>query len=501
MNFRHTKTLVFTVLLFLGSLFHHLKSQNFAYCNLGCFNTPQKQAFLESYLTIVGKTLASKEVGGGYQISVKIGFKLYSDTGVVLQKVYNVLSPVYSNSLEAPAFIDVQRYTVKNGHYSVLISLEDNNNPNRKPFLYRSNIQVSYVDGQVQGSSIELVERFQKADNPSTLSKSGFELVPYTVNYFPESINQLNFYFESYQSDTVIGHDKFIVYSYFIEDALSKQILENYGSFKKQKSAAVNPLLARIDISNLGSGTYYLVVELKDEFNVTRLREKVMFQRMNRSGRPAYALTNDVKQGFEAFFSGRTDVDSLKMFVECLWPIADGLDKERVINYSIQKEPGLMKNYVVDFWTRRAADTADAYALWMVYYKSVQEAMAYFKCGKQKGYYTDRGRVYLQYGKPSQRTIQNNEANTYPYEIWQYYRTTDASTGRFYSNRRFVFVNRAIADDCHQLIHSDMPGEFNNPRWQFEITRRNNEGKANLDNTTPAGTEYNQFNEIFSNPR
>lgn len=127
--------------------------------------------------------------------------------------------------------------------------------------------------------------------------------------------------------------------------------------------------------------------------------------------------------------------------------------------------------------------------------------MALFKCGKQKGYYSDRGRVYLQYGAPSQRSMQPNEPNAYPYEIWQYYRTTDASTGAFFSNRKFVFVNKMLGDECYMLIHSDMRGELNNPRWQFELTRRNNDGLSNPDNNTPTGTENNQFNDIYSNPR
>jgi hypothetical protein len=58
-----------------------------------------------------------------------------------------------------------------------------------------------------------------------------------------------------------------------------------------------------------------------------------------------------------------------------------------------------------------------------------------------------------------------------------------------------------LGDDCFMLIQSDMRGEINNPRWQFELTRRNNNGMGNLDNTTPVGTESNQFNEIYSNPR
>ncbi len=127
--------------------------------------------------------------------------------------------------------------------------------------------------------------------------------------------------------------------------------------------------------------------------------------------------------------------------------------------------------------------------------------MVLFKCGKQPGYYTERGRVYLQYGAPSQRSVQNADLNTFPYEIWQYYRLNDRSNGQFFSNRKFVFVNKNIADDCHTLIHSDTRGEIYNDRWRFELTRRNNNGVANPDNTAPVGTQYNQFDEIYSNPR
>jgi hypothetical protein len=99
------------------------------------------------------------------------------------------------------------------------------------------------------------------------------------------------------------------------------------------------------------------------------------------------------------------------------------------------------------------------------------------------------------------RSVQQNEENTFPYEVWLYYRATDQSNGQYFSNRRFVFVNKMLGDDCFQLIHSDMRGEINNPRWQFEVSRRNNNGLANPDNNVPAGTEFNQMNEIYSSPR
>ncbi|HRD38161.1 MAG TPA: GWxTD domain-containing protein, partial [Bacteroidia bacterium] len=89
---------------------------------------------------------------------------------------------------------------------------------------------------------------------------------------------------------------------------------------------------------------------------------------------------------------------------------------------------------IVDFWQKRAGDSLDPLQLWLAYYKEVIIANSEFKCGKQKGYYTDRGRVYLQYGKPNQRVIQPSEPYAYPYEIWQYYRVQDQSNGQFYSN-------------------------------------------------------------------
>ncbi len=50
-------------------------------------------------------------------------------------------------------------------------------------------------------------------------------------------------------------------------------------------------------------------------------------------------------------------------------------------------------------------------------------------------------------------------------------------------------------------MHSDVRGEIYNDRWKFELTRRNNNGIANPDNTTPVGTETNHFDEIYANPR
>ncbi|WP_317897106.1 GWxTD domain-containing protein [Aurantibacillus circumpalustris] len=489
------------LLIFAVYLSGNLSAQVDAYYSSGVFNTPKNEPFIETYLTIVGKSLTAKRIEDKLQNSINVELKIFKDSVLVKVNKYNLLGPIFPSSQLAPSFIDNQRYSLPNGNYIIEISLQDNYEPARKPLLIKAPLKIDFNAVDLQSSSIQALESFKKSENESAITKSGYDLVPYTANYYPENNKQLAFYFEAYNTDKVLGVNKSFIFSYYLEINADRTILNNYGAFKKQTTAAVNPLLAKLDISKLASGNYNLVIQVKDEDNKLHLEKKYFFQRLNTTADKIERQRYNNEQSIAEYVGQCNNLDTLKMFVECLWPIANSYDKERIINQSLGKDGQIMKNFVVDFWERRAADTANPIKLWAAYYKEVQQTLILFKCGKQKGYYSDRGRVYLQYGAPSQRSQQNIENNTFPYEIWQYYRTSDAVNGQFFSNKKFVFVNNMLGDDCFKLIHSDMRGEINNPRWQFEVTRRNNNGLGDLDNTTPAGTEYNQFNEIYSNPR
>ncbi|MDO9001196.1 MAG: GWxTD domain-containing protein [Bacteroidota bacterium] len=489
------------ILLLAAILSLQVNGQIIAYYNIGAFNTPSNQPYLETYLTIVGNSLSSKLIDGKHQNSVNIEVKILKDSTIVKANKYNLIGPTFSDTLNPPAFIDNQRYSLPNGIYTLHMTLTDKNQPSSKPTQIKQAIVISFNQTQIQSSSIQALEYYKKTTIPTSISKSGYDLIPYNINYYPESTKELNFYFETYNTDTVLGINKPFLYVYYLENSDNLFKLNSYGDFRKQKTAKVNPLLAKINISNLGSGNYNLVIEAKDENNITHIQKKYFFQRLNKSVDIVALSKYSEKKTVSEYFGSCNNIDTLKMFVECLWPIANGLDKERIINQAVKKDPELMKNFVVDFWQRRAADTGNALKMWADYYKSVQEVMVLFKCGKQQGYYSERGRVYLQYGKPSQRSMQYAEENTFPYEIWQYYTLNDKATNHNFSNRKFVFVNKNIGDDCHVLVHSDMRGELYNDRWRFEVTRRNNNGIGNPDNVNPAGIQDNQFNEIYNNPR
>jgi hypothetical protein len=71
----------------------------------------------------------------------------------------------------------------------------------------------------------------------------------------------------------------------------------------------------------------------------------------------------------------------------------------------------------------------------------------------------------LKYGPPNAKIQRPNEPEEYPYEIWQYYKIEN------FSNRRFVFYNPSMVGNEYVLLHSDMPGELFNNRWNLDLSR------------------------------
>ncbi|MGZ3900235.1 MAG: hypothetical protein ACXVDC_07900, partial [Bacteroidia bacterium] len=327
-------------------------SQIISYFNTGTFNVPGQKPFLETYLTLIGNSFSYKTVGTHYQNSVNISLLIYKDSAIVHANKYNLISPAFSDTLKAPTFIDNQRYPLDNGNYMLEVTISDNYNPRQRPVQLKQKFQISFQPDKIESSSIEVLESYKKATVVSGVTKSGFDLIPYNVNYFPESQNELSFYFESYNTDTVLGANKPFIYYYYIEGSDNLVKLNSYGAFKKQNAAKVNPLLAKLDISKLGSGNYNLVIEIKDEKNIIRHQKKYFFQRLNKAVDIAALYGYSEKKTIAEFFGSCNNADTLKMFVECLWPIANGLDKERVINQAVKKDKEMMKKFVIDFWQR-----------------------------------------------------------------------------------------------------------------------------------------------------
>lgn len=447
------------------------------------FRDAHGYAYIETYITLN----ASRWPSNHNTQLVYITGRFKSIDTLILFK-YQVHHHVQKQNLN---FIDVQRYFLKPGHYALEIKISESEQADAYADVFKDSVRV--IERPAIGfSDIEFIEQFETYTKKHPLQKFGIKLIPYSSFIFNQDKTQLQLYQECYFSNLKDTASNFI-YRYFVSDAENGKPVPGLSGFKKIKGASIHPQLMQWPISKLQSGRYIITCQIVNAENTIVAQVQKGFIRE--------AHLPVLPYNEQDFFGMHMHRDTVKMLLESLWPIAGEMQKNQIINQALRKDEKLMKDYIISFWQNRCADSADPVKSWALHYQKVQSAIALFKCGKQPAYYTDRGRVYIQYGPPNQRTQQNNEENTYPYEIWQYYRIYDASNGQFFSNRKFVFVNQMLGDDCFKLIHSDMRGEINNPRWQFEITRRNSNGLFNPDNTTPAGTENNQFRDLFNNPR
>lgn len=103
---------------------------------------------------------------------------------------------------------------------------------------------------------------------------------------------------------------------------------------------------------------------------------------------------------------------------------------------------------------------------WNSYLQLVKVVNKTYSTRIKKGYETDQGRVYLQYGAPDDITFDKYDPSAYPYEIWQYNRVNDQT------NRRFVFYNPDLLDRDYILLHSDVKGEIAVQNWEMVLHKR-----------------------------
>ncbi|MDL2243198.1 GWxTD domain-containing protein, partial [Bacteroidales bacterium OttesenSCG-928-K03] len=121
----------------------------------------------------------------------------------------------------------------------------------------------------------------------------------------------------------------------------------------------------------------------------------------------------------------------------------------------------ILQQFAYNFWVERNELTPEkSFNEYMAAVKKVNNS---YGNAMRRGYDTDRGRVYLQYGPPNHIHENRFSSATKPYEIWQYYKIEGQS------NKRFVFAALDLALKDYDLIHSDVIGELYNSKWQQEL--------------------------------
>ena len=429
------------------------------YLSTTTYFAPGMTPFVENAIAFDCRTAVYKQFEPGkFKATVEVVTIFRKGEETVFSKVA-VDSPVVTDTSNLDgAFIDQQRFSLENGEYQMEINITDLNSGDVLPTATVT-VEVNYPDNVPSISDILLFDSYTKPEKPSTCTKSGYDFLPRVYPFYGSKEDKLNFYVELYNSDKLYDEGKFLV-NYYIETVESSNRMQNFAFNKRFDVSKVNVMLNSIDIKDLPSGNYYLVIEMHDRSNTLICSKSWFFQRSNPSVSfdmediGAVSIAN-------TFVSNITEVDTLRKYISYLDPICSEI--ERTYSKSLVKTDDVktMQQFLFNFWSKRSP--MNPKQGFDDYLAAVKRVNMSFGTTAFPGYRSDRGYVFLKYGQPDKIMEVPDEPAALPYEIWHYYQVANQR------DKKFVFVAPDRSTNDYQLIHSNMVGEINNPRWPMEI--------------------------------
>ncbi len=421
------------------------------------FFAPGVGHLLEVNLQFEGASLNYKGKDDGLIADVAVYLTLEQNGSIYKEDAHRLESPFMKDSI-IEDFYDLKRFVVEPGDYELKIELKDllSENPSIKGSLP---ISISEVNDKVTISDIQIAEVANPGNESSLFHKSGFEIIPRISTYYPKELNAIPYYIEIYNTD-LLEIPEFGLKQTVIDQETNEEI-EELSTFYRFESAKVVPVLKQLDISALPTGTFVLQLSiLNPDLSIINTNAYIF----DRANDKEIHFDDDITI-LDPAFEESFPKDSAKYYLGSIIPISTAETSRRVMSLlkSGTKEESLL--FLQAFW--KATSGAEAYTDWLKYKAQVQLVEKLYATNFQDGYETDRGRVYLQYGSPSNILRRPVSTSEYPYEMWRY-----DKIGRF-SNKRFIFYNTDLIGENYRLLHSDMIGEIKNSNWPHALNSRN----------------------------
>ena len=455
-----------------------------AYLDTKQFSAPGIGEYAEVQIKFVGYSLKYLSVAGGLQSEVVVNIDIKNNDSIIAHEGYRLKSPIMKDSI-IDDFFDLRRYPLKPGNYVLVIELKDLNTAG-EPVKATSNFDIDDFGSTISMSDIQVSEIITKGgDETSLFYKSGYTMIPNFSSFYSKELTKLPIYFEVYNSklfqDSVFGIKQSI-----IDNSNQKEVLESV--FTKCKKNEVVPFLKAIDISSIHTGNYTINYSVINKEMQVVANTSYVFERSN----DLDLTINSSSQIIDPAFQASIKDDSVSFYLASLIPMSKSSDVKSILEILKNKNKENARKYIQAFWSVTSA--TNPYEGWMKYKVQVDMVEKLYGNNFQAGFETDRGRVYLQYGPPTNIIQKEVSSTEYPYEIWQYNKIEK------FSNKRFIFYNPDLVNNAYRLLHSDMIGELKNQSWQLALNKRNTTN-GSIDDPTQnvqqsyGGNSYNNFRQ------
>ncbi len=342
------------------------------------------------------------------------------------------------------------------GDYELHISAVDGlDTANVDTFSERLSVP-RYGNSKLELSDVELCSTISSSgsDQQGVFYKNTYEVVPNPSDVFGVGLPIVFYYTEVYNIPMASGSDSTFTAGYKVMDSYG-QVLKSHN-INRVKFGSSSVEVGTINASNLKTGVYELDFTVSDSgARVSAVSSHRFFVYNPHLGAPVQPPSS--LAGSSVLSSVYASMGQAQLDQE--------FDEARYVSTSAEREQykkldgvDAKRRFLYGFWKRLNENPVAAGNDFRTQYlEKVAYANQHFSVGNIKGWKTDRGRVYIVYGKPDEIDRHPNESDSKPYEVW-YYNSIEGGVS-------FDFVDRTGFGD-YMLVNSTARTEIHNDNWQ-----------------------------------
>jgi GWxTD domain-containing protein len=407
------------------------------------FRGVQGFALQEFYTLLDARQLQFVPEGGNFVAQIDLALTITDSNGQIAgeeTRTRNLSVPDLHELRETGAFVrDQIGFSLKPGDYQVTCEVEDVYGDTQGGIAGPLHVDDFETSGLIS-SGVRFASSFAPSETEGRFVRNGWEVVPRITRIY-KTEEPVRFYHELYNLSPGSDPGAFDV-RYQLLDEDNVPVAEAVDRrFKKGGESAV--LMDSIATTGLPVGQYALEVQSLDLDGKSRTRRVRTF-----------FLQSDEETKEELSEDQKT---SLAYYRHIKW-VAEEADLKA---YKSLKTLESKDKFLKVFWKRVDPSPGTAVNEKLIeHIRRMRFSDNNFSGShKQEGYDTQKARVYVKYGPPSERDYRSAVDSVKPCEVWTY-----EEQGMY----EFIFRDRR-GIGVYELVHSTFPGELYNPNWQNEI--------------------------------
>ncbi len=350
---------------------------------------------------------------------------------------------------------DKKYYTLFPGQYEYEITIR---NSGKSPLIFKGKMDVrDFHKKKVLISDILIahqIENYNSEYHNELFKKNRLFAIPNVEQTISGIYPFLKYYFEVYNIDT--NRENNIEIEYTVQTGDNRVV----NNFKKKKGIVGTSFYdyGMIPVDTLKNGVYKLLINIYNNDDIVQSQiTKFYVLDPTRDFHISEKYIENIS--FERSPFAIMLEERISYEYETMKILLTEFEKEK---YDMLNSLRAQQRALYSYWKERDPDTTTAVnELMTEFQERVEFATKYFSRGDiMPGWKTERGRILLKFGFPTNREIFRTKGDRKAAEEWQY--------DELYGGSYFFFVDR-FGDNSFLLVHSTAPNEIKNFNWFQEF--------------------------------